>query len=176
MARTGLTKTQVREIRAQLLAAGRHPSADAVRRALGDTGSMSTIHKYLKELAAEDPAIAVQRDDTVRQLHAIVERLADQLHADAERRVRALQEEHARVLHARDAELAALRARVAELEGQAPHAGTQPDRPPRRGERGVKGFGDFGGLLSDSRCGRRDTSAFTIVLAGARSDLLAGLA
>jgi uncharacterized membrane protein YccC len=175
MARTGLTKQQVRDVRTRLLAAGRHPSADAVRQALGDTGSMSTIHRYLKELAGEDPAIAGQRDDTVRQLQALVERLADQLHADAERRMRALREEHERALRAKDEELAAMRARVGELEGQGAPARVRLERAPRQAERGVKGFGNFGGLLSDSRCGRRDTSAFTIVLAGARSDLLKGV-
>ena len=38
MARTGLTKSQVRTTRDQLLAEGRYPSVDAVRHALGDTG------------------------------------------------------------------------------------------------------------------------------------------
>ena len=54
MARSGLTKSQVREARDRLLAEGRHPSVDAVRHALGDSGSKSTIHKYLKELRSED--------------------------------------------------------------------------------------------------------------------------
>jgi hypothetical protein len=102
MARTGLTKSQVRETRDQLLAEGRYPSVDAVRHALGDTGSKSTIHKHLKELAEEDNRVGLKREDTTRSLHALVEQLAEQLHQDAERRYEAQLEQ-------KDQELAALR-------------------------------------------------------------------
>ncbi len=50
MARTGLYQSQVKKARDTLVAQGRHPSVDAVRVALGNTGSKTTIHKYLKEL------------------------------------------------------------------------------------------------------------------------------
>jgi hypothetical protein len=55
MARKGLTKSQVRATRDALLAEGRYPSVDAVRQALGDSGSKSTIHRFLKELRDEEP-------------------------------------------------------------------------------------------------------------------------
>jgi hypothetical protein len=186
MARNGLTKSQVRAVRDDLLAAGRHPSADAVRHALGDTGSKSTIHKYLKELAGEDTGGAIGRDDTERALQAMVAQLADALHADAGRRMQALLAERDGLLREKDAELAALRGTVAALAArlevlEAQGAKAPPARPasaprersPQRGGRTggfvTAGFGNFGGLLSNSRCGQRDSSPFSIILSGGRA-------
>ena len=50
MARTGLTRMDVKRARDALLAQGQHTSIDAIRIALGNTGSKTTIHRYLKEL------------------------------------------------------------------------------------------------------------------------------
>ena len=156
MARTGLTKSQVRASRDQLLAEGRYPSVDAVRLALGNTGSKSTIHKYLRELAEEDASAGAKREDTTRSLLSMVEQLADRLHDDAERRARLLEQQ----LQEKDRELAALRAtverlhgRVAELEGQA----------------ASDGFGDFSDLLLGTRGGRNDDSPFNTILSGGRA-------
>jgi len=181
MARNGLTKARIRAMRDELVAAGRYPSADAVRQALGDTGSKSTIHKYLKELADEETGGAVGREDTERALQAMVAQLADALHADAGRRMALLLAERDGLLREKDSELAALRgtvaalaARLEALEGKA--APARPASAPReatsrRGGRaevfGTGGFGNFGGLLSDSRCGR-DSSPFSIILSGDR--------
>ena len=52
MARTGLYQSEVKKARDALVAQGKHPSVDSVRVALGNTGSKTTIHKYLKELEA----------------------------------------------------------------------------------------------------------------------------
>ena len=54
MARTGLYKSEVKKARESLLAQSKYPSVDAVRVELGNTGSKTTIHKYLKELEEED--------------------------------------------------------------------------------------------------------------------------
>jgi len=54
MARAGLNKFNVQQARDTLLARGINPSVDAVRAELGNTGSKTTIHRYLKELEAED--------------------------------------------------------------------------------------------------------------------------
>lgn len=54
MARAGLNKFHVQQARDTLLARGVNPSVDAVRVELGNTGSKTTIHRYLKELEAED--------------------------------------------------------------------------------------------------------------------------
>ena len=182
MARNGLTKSRVRAVRDELLAAGRYPSADAVRQGLGDTGSKSTIHKYLKELAIEDTGGAIGRDDTERSLQAMVAQLADALHADAGRRMALLLAERDGLLREKEVELATLRgtvtalaARLEALEGKAAPArpaSTPRERGTQRGGRaevfGSGGFGNFGGLLSNSRCGQRDSSPFSIILSGSR--------
>lgn len=179
MARIGLTKHQVRAIRDQLLAAGRYPSADAVRQALGDTGSKSTIHKYLKELGADaDDGAAPARADTARSLHGIVEELADRLHADAEQRMRALQARHECALRAQDAELdrlratvAALTARIGQLEEEAVFA-LPPDASWGAG-RAADGFGSFDSLALSSRCVGRDISPFGMLRGAARAEVFA---
>lgn len=169
MARTGITKTQVRTIRDRLLAEGRHPSADAVRGALGDTGSKSTIHRYLKELAAEDET-AGATPDTEGSLRELIEQLARQVHAETERRLETMRVAHEQALLARDAELATLRNTVAALSARL-HG--RQDRPAeaaaREPGRVIGGFGHFDQLLSQSRSGREETSVFSLVRAGGRS-------
>lgn len=165
MARTGLTKAEVKASRERLLAEGRYPSVDAVRHDLG-TGSKSTIHKHLKELQdAGSQTGGIKRDDTERSLHTLVEQLAGRLHDDAERRVRELRAEHQQALQAKERELAELRrtverltARIDELEIGA------HDELPHEG-----GFGDFSNLFASSRGGQRDDTAFNIILSGGRS-------
>lgn len=185
MARTGLSKAQVKATRAQLIAEGRYPSVDAVREALGNTGSKSTIHKYLKELESEDGDAAERRDDSARALHALVEQLAERLHLDAERRMAALRAEHEQALQQKDAQLAALREQVAQLAGRLDelHAdvpAAAPAIPPKEapGHAGQRkslreiGFGFFGNLLSSSRNGGREASPFSSMLTSGRSDVL----
>ena len=48
MARSGIYKSEVLRARDNLRATGRNPSIDAVREELVNTGSKSTIHRYLK--------------------------------------------------------------------------------------------------------------------------------
>lgn len=159
-----------------MLAEGRYPSVEAVRHALGDTGSKSTIHRYLKELADEASGSGgCAREETGRQLQALVDQLADRLHADAERRLSLLRAELDLTVGAKDAELdelrqtvAVLAARVRELEGSAAavgHAGAG------RTDLGV-GFGQFGALVSNSRSGAHDISPFSAVRTAGRSDVI----
>jgi len=54
MARAGVYKNDVFRARQALLARGEKPSIRAVRVALGNTGSDSTIHKYLREIEEEE--------------------------------------------------------------------------------------------------------------------------
>ncbi|TFW20099.1 DNA-binding protein [Duganella callida] len=86
MARTGLYKSDVKKARDSLLAQSQYPSVDAVRVALGNTGSKTTIHKYLKELEEEEGAGA--RKATISDaLQDLVERLASRLQEEADQRV-----------------------------------------------------------------------------------------
>ncbi len=173
MARTGLTKSEVRASREQLLAEGRYPSVDAVRAALG-TGSKSTIHKYLKELGSEDAGAGVKREETARTLLGVVEQLADQLHDDAERRLDKLRAGYEKELAELRDTVARLSARVAELEGDASFDGAA-NRPPAQQHRQERepehasGFGNFSNLQSSSRDGSSENSPFSVFLAGGRS-------
>ncbi len=72
-----------------MLAQGRHPSVDAVPVELGNTGSKTTIHKYLKELEAEEGSIdsrTVSISDALQdvrlQEEAIARHIAQQQVAD----------------------------------------------------------------------------------------------
>jgi myosin heavy subunit len=83
MARIGLSKSDVKHARNALLAQSRHPSVDAVRSALGDTGSKTTIHKYLKELDEEE-GVGANPSSVSTALQELVARLAARLQDEAE--------------------------------------------------------------------------------------------
>lgn len=93
MARSGLYKSDVKKARDALVAQGKNPSVDAVRVELGNTGSKTTIHKYLKELEDEDGGAGGRRVSISDALQDLVERLAARLHEEAEERVAAIRKE-----------------------------------------------------------------------------------
>lgn len=84
MARGGLHKSDVQKARNSLLAQGKHPSVDALRVALGNTGSKTTIHRYLKELEEEEGAGLGAKVAVSDALQDLVGRLAARLHEEAE--------------------------------------------------------------------------------------------
>lgn len=79
MARGGINKAVVERARQALLSKGAYPSIDAVRVELGNTGSKTTIARYLKELDAQAPAKASSRDRMGDELKALVEGLLERL-------------------------------------------------------------------------------------------------
>lgn len=85
MARGGVNKAVVQAARLAILARGENPSIDAVRIEMGNTGSKTTIHRYLKELGE-----GTQPDDTEApepiddELLALVSRLAQRLKEQAQ--------------------------------------------------------------------------------------------
>lgn len=84
MARGGVNKVVVQAARLAILARGENPSIDAVRIEMGNTGSKTTIHRYLKELddgieRAEAPPAPI--DD---ELAGLVSRLAQRLKEQAQ--------------------------------------------------------------------------------------------
>ena len=87
MARGGVYKTEIEKARNALLAEGKHPSVDAVRVALGNTGSKTTIHRYLKELEAEDAAGVGGRFPISDALADLVSRLAGRLQEEADAKI-----------------------------------------------------------------------------------------
>jgi len=83
MARAGLYKSDVKKARESLIAQSLYPSIDAVRMALGNTGSKTTIHKYLKELEEEEGA-GPRKASVSEALLDLVERLAARLQEEAD--------------------------------------------------------------------------------------------
>ncbi|MFJ3366962.1 DNA-binding protein [Pseudomonas sp. NPDC086251] len=79
MARGGINKAVVQEARQALLARGANPSIDAVRVELGNTGSKTTISRYLKELEPSSRAPVAARVRIGDTLNGMVQTLLDQL-------------------------------------------------------------------------------------------------
>lgn len=81
MARGGINIVLVRKARDALLARGQHPSIDSVRIELGNTGSKSTIQRYLKEIEAYEPqhtSVSSRLSDELTELVGkMVKRLLD---------------------------------------------------------------------------------------------------
>jgi DNA repair exonuclease SbcCD ATPase subunit len=120
VARTGLYQSEVRKARDALVAQGTYPSVDAVRIALGNTGSKTTIHKYLKELDEQvDTGKSVSISDTLLD---IVERLAARLHEEADARVATAHEQFIQVNQAHKLALQTADERQGRLEEQLAQA------------------------------------------------------
>jgi chromosome segregation ATPase len=83
MARGGVNKALVQKARLALLARGEHPSIDAVRIEMGNTGSKTTIHRYLKELDQG----AVAAPEINEELTELVARLAERLQEQGQERI-----------------------------------------------------------------------------------------
>ncbi|WP_460415035.1 DNA-binding protein [Pseudomonas sp. microsymbiont 2] len=87
MARGGIDKRLVQQARDALVARGEHPSIDAVRIELGNTGSKTTIHRYLKELGQRQPVALEGTACLSEPLGRLVEQLAAQLQEEAQARI-----------------------------------------------------------------------------------------
>ncbi|WP_347900662.1 DNA-binding protein [Pseudomonas purpurea] len=84
MARGGVNKALVQTARLAILARGEHPSIDAVRIEMGNTGSKTTIHRYLKELDNGVEHINDPQEQLDSELTALVARLAQRLREQAQ--------------------------------------------------------------------------------------------
>lgn len=87
MARGGINKAVVQQARQVLIARGEYPSIDAVRIELGNTGSKTTIHRYLKELEGVKPAALQGTPALSDTLAKLVAQLSEQLQEEADARV-----------------------------------------------------------------------------------------
>ena len=94
MARAGVYKWDVKEARDKLIERGQNPSIDAVRMALGNTGSKTTIHRYLKELDADESATDHTPQGISETLSALVSQLADQIHREATQQLQEATAQH----------------------------------------------------------------------------------
>ncbi len=95
MARGGIYKSEVLRARDKLLALGRYPSVDAVRQELGNTGSKTTIQRYLKEIEEEEGGKAGSKVAISEALQDLVARLAERLNMEADARIADLTAKHA---------------------------------------------------------------------------------
>ncbi len=86
MARSGIYKSEVVRARNKLLATGVNPSIDAVRAELGNTGSKSTIHRYLKEIEEEEGGTTGTKVAVSEAIQDLVGRLAARLNEEADSR------------------------------------------------------------------------------------------
>lgn len=82
MARGGINLALVRRAREALVARGQNPSIDAIRIELGNTGSKTTIQRYLKEIEAHDarPSASPSRlsDELTELVGKMLERLLEE--------------------------------------------------------------------------------------------------
>ena len=118
MARAGLYKGDVQKARDALLAQGKKPSVDAVRVALGNTGSKTTIHRYLRELEEEEgggPSRAVAVSEALQDL---VARLAARLQEEAEAILTRERERHGAELQRQQQALSTAQQEAAALGSQ----------------------------------------------------------
>ena len=116
MARGGITKALVQIARTAILARGEHPSIDAVRIEMGNTGSKTTIHRYLKELddgAQPTEASAEPIDD---ELTALVSRLAQRLKEQAQEPIEQAREQFEEQREALESELKQVRQALEKIE------------------------------------------------------------
>lgn len=79
MARGGINLVLVRKAREALLSRGQNPSIDAVRIELGNTGSKTTIQRYLKEIESHDTRPAASPSRLSEELSGLIEKLLERL-------------------------------------------------------------------------------------------------
>lgn len=84
MARGGINKAVVQTARLAILARGENPSIDAVRIEMGNTGSKTTIHRYLKELDESETRATITEAPIDDELGELVARLAQRLKEKAQ--------------------------------------------------------------------------------------------
>lgn len=118
MARGGLYKSDIKKARDTLVAQGINPSLDAIRIALGNTGSKTTIHRYLKELELDEGQGVGAKVAVSDALQDLVSRLAGRLHEEAETVVAEAKQQLDTQLQERDQALAASQQEAAARRSQ----------------------------------------------------------
>jgi chromosome segregation ATPase len=108
MARGGISKALVEQARDALIAKGLRPTIDAVRIELGNTGSKTTISRYLKELSESEGGRLDDVELLSENLKDIVIRLARQLRNEAAEIVELAESRHKNEIHRSEAKIAEL--------------------------------------------------------------------
>ncbi|MBV6826627.1 DNA-binding protein [Pseudomonas sp. PD9R] len=119
MARGGVNKAVVQAARLAILARGENPSIDAVRIEMGNTGSKTTIHRYLKELDNSIQREEAEPAEPINdELLALVSRLAQRLNEQAQEPIDQAREQFEQQRKALETQLAAAQAANTELHQQ----------------------------------------------------------
>lgn len=122
MARAGIYKSEVLRARDRLIAQGRHPSIDAVRVELGNTGSKTTISRYLKEIEEEEGGRSKGTAAVSESILELASRLAERLHEEADARLHEQATRHDATLQALRNDLAAAQSESAAFRDQLERA------------------------------------------------------
>ncbi|MCP2052905.1 UNVERIFIED_ORG: chromosome segregation ATPase [Pseudomonas fluorescens] len=146
MARGGINKAVVQTARLAILARGENPSIDAVRIEMGNTGSKTTIHRYLKELDDSETRLTITQAPIDDELGELVARLAQRLKDKAQEpidlalaqfeqqkaallaQVQALEEAHVQLKQQFDIQAAALAEESAALQTASTSLQTEQTR------------------------------------------------
>lgn len=115
MARGGINLVLVRKAREALISRGQNPSIDAIRIELGNTGSKTTIQRYLKEIESHDPRPSAAPSRLSDELTTMVSQMLERL----------LEEGNEALSHERaafDQERRAFKEEVGTLNGQLDEA------------------------------------------------------
>lgn len=113
MARGGINKALVSKAREKLISRGENPSIDAIRVELGNTGSKSTIHRYLREI--EEEASARLDDEALlsQPIKELVGRLAAALKQEAQTAIDESETKHQNLVQSNAARISELEAALA---------------------------------------------------------------
>ena len=128
MARGGINKALVLKARQALLARGEHPSIDAVRIELGNTGSKTTIHRYLKELEESEAGRVAGAASLSEELTALVARLSERLQAEAQETIEGMRQRFLNERSQLEALLTQAQQRIEQLQAQESSLTTQLQR------------------------------------------------
>jgi len=85
--RTGISIFEVKDARDRLIQRGKNPSIDAIRMELGNTGSKTTISRYLKELDEQGGALLENPSALSEAISGKVNELVQQIHGEAQQKV-----------------------------------------------------------------------------------------
>lgn len=118
MARGGINRAIVQIARDALIARGVNPSINAVRVELGNTGSMTTIARYLGELEKVEPRPNERRERLSNELSGLVGQLLDRLLGEAAEEVAEARAELDKHRASVDEQLAQTQAALADLQRQ----------------------------------------------------------
>jgi len=120
MARPGVTRGEVQRARQALIKAGKHPSIDAIRIELGNTGSRGTITRYVKEIEADEGGLAqVPMRSLSDELQAFVTNLSARLEFESQGRFDVLKAGHAEELRRLNEALEKARGEAKASRGEA---------------------------------------------------------